>query len=75
MSGKQMGAVNEQTNPGEAIKIAMQREQAAHDFYSLCAGIVLDPGVKKLFEFLAAEETKHFDLLEREYNRFIASEN
>ena len=53
----------------------MKREQAAHDFYLTCAGAVGDPGVKKLFEFLAREETKHFELIEKEYNRFVAGEN
>jgi hypothetical protein len=28
-----------------------------------------------MFEFLAKEEMKHYDLLEREYDRFIAGEN
>ena len=47
----------------------------AREFYLTCAGIVGDPGVKKMFEFLAREEGKHFDLLEREHDRFIAGEN
>lgn len=66
--------VNEDTRPEQAVKIAMERERKAHDFYMLCAGIVKDPGVKKMFEFLAKEETRHFELLEKEYDRFIATE-
>lgn len=75
MSGKPSYGVDEHTTPGDAMKVAMERERSAHDFYMRCAAIVADPGVKKMFEFLAREETKHFDLLEREYNRFIAAEN
>jgi rubrerythrin len=75
MSGKEEFGVDEHTRPEEAVKIAMERELKAKEFYLMCAGIVGDPGVKKMFEFLAREETKHFDLLEREYDRFISGEN
>jgi len=67
--------VNESTRPEEAVKLAMERERTAREFYLRCAGIVTDPGVKKMFEFLAKEENRHFDLLEKEYDRFIAGEN
>ena len=75
MSGKEDFGVNRNTRPEEAVKIAMERETKAREFYLLCASIVGDPGVKKMFEFLAKEEAKHHDLLEREYDRFIAGEN
>jgi rubrerythrin len=75
MASKDEFGVNEHTRPEEAVKVAMQRERTAHDFYMKCASIVQDPGVKKMFEFLAKEETKHFDLLEKEYDRFLAGEN
>jgi len=66
--------VNEDTRPDEAVKLAMEREKKAREFYLRCASIVADPGVKKMFEFLAKEEGRHFDLLEKEYDRFIAQE-
>ena len=66
--------VTENTRPEEAVKLAMEREQRAHDFYLACAAIVKDPGVTKLFEFLAKEEGRHHDLLEKEYHRFLARE-
>ena len=75
MSGKSEFGINQHTTPGEALQTAMKREKAAHDFYLECANAVGDPGVKKLFEFLAREETKHFELIEKEYNRFVAGEN
>lgn len=75
MSGKDQYGIHEGTTPGEALKLAMTREKAANDFYLRCASIVGDPGVKKLFEFLAREETKHFELIEKEYNRFVSGEN
>lgn len=75
MSNTPEFGVNEQTRPEEAVKLAIERERMAQAFYSKCASIVTDPGVKKMFEFLAAEEGKHLGLLEREYDRFIAGEN
>ena len=75
MSSKNDFGVNEHTRPEEAVRIAMERERRAREFYLQCAGIVSDPGVKKMFEFLAKEENRHFDLLEKEYDRFIAGEN
>ena len=67
--------VTENTKPEEAVRLAMEREQRAREFYLRCAQIAADPGVKKMFEFLAREETKHFDLLEKEYNRFFTGDN
>jgi len=75
MTGKDEFGVNEHTRPEEAVRIAMERETKAREFYLACAGIVADPGVKKMFEFLAREEAKHYDLLEREHDRFISGEN
>ncbi len=75
MSAKGDFGVERNTRPEEAVKIAMERETKAREFYLVCAGIVADPGVKKMFEFLAKEEAKHFELLEKEYDRFISGEN
>lgn len=66
--------VHEGTRPEEALRLAMQREKKAQEFYLRCASIVADPGVKKMFEFLAKEELRHHDLLEGEYNRFVVKE-
>lgn len=67
--------VNENTRPEEAVRLAMERENRARAFYLRCAQIVANPGVKKMFEFLAREEEKHFELLEKEYNRFFSGDN
>jgi rubrerythrin len=75
MSGKDDFGVNKDTRAEEAVRIAMERETKAREFYLLCASIVADPGVKKMFEFLAREEARHFDLLEKEHDRFIAGDN
>lgn len=67
--------IREDMRPEEAVRLAMEREKRAREFYLRCATIAADPGVKKMFEFLAREEAKHFDLLEKEYNRFFSGDN
>ncbi len=53
----------------QAWRMAIQREQDAHDFYVRMAQTATDPNAKALFEELAAEETKHQQRLEAEYRR------
>ncbi len=67
--------LDENLTPEAAVKMAIEREQRANEFYRKSAATVKDPGVRKLFEFLAAEEQRHRELLEREYDRFLAREN
>ena len=67
--------VHENTRADEALRIAMERERLAREFYLRCAAIVSDPGVRSMFEFLAKEEGRHFELLEREHDRFVVGEN
>jgi rubrerythrin len=75
MNGMGEFGIDESTRPEQAVKVAMEREQKAREFYLGCAAVVGDPGVKKMFEFLAGEEARHYDLLEKEHDRFIAGDN
>jgi rubrerythrin len=61
--------IDESTTPEEAIRVAMQREKAAHEFYSQAAKVAKYPGTKQMFESLAKEELKHFRILEEELNK------
>ena len=61
--------IDESTTPEEAIRVAMQREKAAHEFYSKAAKIAKYPGTKQMFEFLAKEEIRHRRILEEELNK------
>lgn len=74
MSGSDDFGVTENTRPEEAVRLAMGREARAQEFYLRCAEIASDRGVKKMFEFLANEERKHLELLQQEYDRFVARE-
>jgi uncharacterized protein YyaL (SSP411 family) len=53
----------------QAWRMAIQREQDAHDFYIRMAKTATEASTKALFETLALEETKHKQRLEAEYRR------
>jgi rubrerythrin len=61
--------IDETTTPQEAIRVAIEREKAAHEFYSKAAKIAKDPGTKEMFESLAKEELRHRRMLEEELNK------
>jgi rubrerythrin len=58
--------VTPNTSPAEAARIALAQEIKARNFYEECARIMKNPGAKKMFEFLASEERKHEDLIQKE---------
>ena len=61
--------IDETTTPQEAVRIAIEREKAAHEFYSKAAKIAKYPGTKEMFESLAREELRHRRMLEEELNK------
>jgi rubrerythrin len=61
--------IDQNTTPQEAIRMAIQREKAAHEFYTKAAQIAKYPGTRQMFESLAKEEFNHIRLLEEELNR------
>ena len=61
--------IDETTTPEEAIRVAIQREKAAYEFYSKAAKIAKYPGTKEMFETLAKEELGHRRRLEEELNK------
>ena len=61
--------IDESTTPQEAIRVAMEREKAAYEFYSKAAKIAKYPGTKEMFESLAKEELRHRRMLEEELNK------
>lgn len=66
--------VGPNTTPAEAARIALNQEVKARKFYEECARIMTDPGARKMFEFLAAEERKHEDLIQREIDSAFMQE-
>ena len=61
--------IDESTTPEEAVRLAIQREKTAFEFYSKAAKIAKYPGTKQMFESLAKEEQKHIRILEEELNK------
>jgi rubrerythrin len=61
--------IDESTTPEEAVRIAIQREKAAFEFYSKAVKIAKYPGTKQMFESLAKEEQKHIRILEEDLNK------
>ena len=53
----------------EAWRIAIRREQDAHDFYAKMAHSAADAATKAFFEALAQEELRHKARLEEEFKR------
>ena len=61
--------IDETTTPQEAIKMAIEREKAAFEFYSKAAKMAKYPGTREMFESLAKEEKEHRRILEEELNK------
>ncbi len=57
------------TTPDEAIRMAIEREKKAYEFYSRAAREAAYPGTRQMFESLAREELRHQRILEEELNR------
>jgi rubrerythrin len=58
----------------EAWRMAIQREQDAHDLYQEMAEMVEDSALKSLFEFLVEQEKEHKRRLQEEFDRYFTPE-
>ena len=67
--------ITKDTSPQEALKLALDREKSAREFYTRASELVQDKGTSKLFKELAREEEGHVRRLENEYDRFVMPEN
>lgn len=47
----------------DVVKFAIDKEQKAMEFYQKCADRAKNPGIKKFFQEMAAEEQRHRDML------------
>ena len=48
----------------EIYDVGMNMERYGHDFYKAAAAQATDPTAKKFYEFLAAEEIRHFEMIQ-----------
>ncbi len=61
--------IDERTTPEEAVRLAIEREKAAYEFYTKAAKVAKYPGTREMFEALAREELGHRQRLEEELNK------
>jgi len=61
--------VTEKTGPLEALRMAIQAEEAAFEFYSLAVQKTKDAEARNIFHHLAQEEERHRAIVQDEYNR------
>ena len=59
----------------EALRLAVQREQEARDFYQEIFDMVEDSALKNLLAFLIKQEENHKRLLEDEYEKMFAADD
>ena len=58
--------IDKTTDPLEAIKIAIRREREAYEFYKNHAELFDNDATREMFMFLAEEERKHEEKLQKE---------
>jgi rubrerythrin len=51
----------------EALSLAIYNEQSAFDFYTSLSDTIKNPSGKEKFKFLASDEKRHRELLEKHY--------
>jgi len=60
--------VTEKTGAVEALRMAIQAEEAAHRFYTIAMNRTKDPEAKNVFQRLAKEEERHRAIVQDEYS-------
>ena len=61
--------------PVDILRLALERERDAFQFYSEAAGVSTDPASKATFLEMAEEEKRHIQQLEEELDRWYQSDN
>jgi protease I len=67
-----LAGVTEKTDAVEALRMAIQAEEAAHKFYSMAVEKTKDAEAKNVFSQLAKEEARHRAIVQDEYSRLTA---
>jgi protease I len=65
--------VTDKTSALEALRLAIQAEEAAYNFYSLAIQKTKDAEAKNIFSQLAKEEQRHRKIVQDEYNRLTVN--
>ncbi len=65
------GVINAEVKERRAREIALNKEQEIENLLRGKAKKIVDPGVRTVFEQMAAESHKHYAIIESEYARFM----
>jgi rubrerythrin len=63
------GEIKAEVSGLEALSLAIYNEQSAFDFYTKLSDIIKNPSGKEKFKFLASDEKRHRELLEKYYTQ------
>ena len=67
-----LAKLTEATSALDALRMAIQAEEAAYRFYTMAVQRTNDPEAKNIFHTLAQEEARHRSVVQDEYNRLTA---
>ena len=70
-----MPKITATTKLPDAWQYAIRREKAAFEFYTQALEVVQDPSMRSLFTYLAAEEKKHWSMLQDEFDKHFMPDN
>jgi rubrerythrin len=63
------GEIKAELSGLEALSLAIYNEQSAFDFYTKLSDTIKNPSGKEKFKFLASDEKRHRELLEKYYTQ------
>ncbi|KPK74615.1 MAG: hypothetical protein AMJ89_05810 [candidate division Zixibacteria bacterium SM23_73] len=63
------GEIKAEVTGLEALSLAIYNEQSAFDFYTRLSDTIKNPSGKEKFKFLASDEKRHRELLEKYYTK------
>ena len=69
------GEIKREVSGLEALSLAIYNEQFAFDFYTKLSDTIKNPSGKEKFKFLASDEKRHRELLEKYYTQVSGEEN
>lgn len=68
------GEIKEKASGVEALSLAIYNEQSAFDFYTKLSKTIRNPSGKEKFKFLASDEKRHRELLEKYYSQITSGQ-
>ncbi len=67
--------IDPNTPPIDILRMAIEREKAAHAFYQEAAAVAQHPATKQTLQEMAEEEERHIHQLEEQLDKFFYQDN